>query len=113
MKNPDKRRGRVARKLVKLAVWIAFLAAVVWLVMALWNWLMPGLFVGARTIGYWQALGLLALCKILFGGGGHGRWHAHRRWHRMSREEREQFRQRFGGRWGGDCRAPGQQGEQP
>src|SRR5258708_14152629 len=41
-------------------------------VMHLWNWLLPPLF-GWRTLGFWQALGLLALCRILFGGLGHGR----------------------------------------
>ena len=39
-----------------------------WVVMALWNWLMPDLF-GLKRIGYWQAWGLLILCKILFRGG--------------------------------------------
>jgi hypothetical protein len=78
---------------------IAVLAAVVWLVMMLWNWLMPALFAGARQIGYWHALGLLVLCKILF-GGGHGRWREHRRWHRMSAAEREEFGRHFPHRWG-------------
>ena len=32
----------------------------------LWNWLLPGLF-GWQQIGFWQALALLALCRILFG----------------------------------------------
>ena len=46
-------------------------------VMHLWNWLLPPLF-GWRMLGFWQALGLLVLCRILFGGlhhggsGGHG-----------------------------------------
>ena len=40
-------------------------------VMRLWNWLLPPLF-GWRTLTFWQALGLLALCRILFGGMGHG-----------------------------------------
>jgi hypothetical protein len=42
----------------------------------LWNWLLPDIF-GLRQITFWQALGLLALCRILFGsfgrGGGHRR----------------------------------------
>jgi MFS family permease len=42
----------------------------------LWNWLLPDIF-GLRQITFWQALGLLALCRILFGsfgrGGGHHR----------------------------------------
>ncbi len=37
------------------------------LVMHLWNWLLPSLF-GWRQITFWQAVGLLALCRILFGG---------------------------------------------
>jgi hypothetical protein len=66
-------------------------------VMRLWNWLLPPLF-GWRALGFWQALGLLALCRILFGGlGGHGPGPRRgRRWGRgcrnMSPEEREKFR---------------------
>jgi hypothetical protein len=38
----------------------------------LWNWLLPPLF-GWRQVTFWQALGLLALCRILFGRFGfHG-----------------------------------------
>ena len=33
----------------------------------LWNWLMPAMF-GLQTVTFWQALGLLVLSKILFGG---------------------------------------------
>lgn len=81
-------------------VWIAVAAAVVWIVMLLWNWLMPELFVSARSIDYWEAAGLILLCKILF-SGGHGRWKGHRRhWDHMSMEEREQLKQRFKDRWG-------------
>ena len=38
-----------------------------WIVMSLWNWLLPALF-GWRMITFWQALGMLILCRILFGG---------------------------------------------
>ena len=65
----------------------------------LWNWLLPPLF-GWRQISFWQALGLLALCRILFGGFGHGAFRRSRRgrrmaerWDRMSPEERERLRQ--------------------
>jgi hypothetical protein len=69
------------------------------LVMRLWNWLLPPLF-GWRMITFWQAVGILALCRILFGGwGSHGsgrsnfrRRMAERR-ERMTPEEREKFRQ--------------------
>ena len=76
------------------------------IVRLLWNWLLPPLF-GWHTITFWQGLGLLALCRILFGGwGGHGsmrsRWR-HRMEERcgsMTPEERERFRQRILERWG-------------
>jgi hypothetical protein len=59
----------------------------------LWNWLLPQIF-GWRQITFWQALGLLALCRILFGGfGGHGFSRSKPSW-RMTPEERERFRQR-------------------
>src|SRR6266403_400883 len=78
------------------------------LVLHLWNWLLPPLF-GWRQITFWQALGLLALCRILFGGwGGHGSPRSNirrrikermdERWERMTPEEREKFRQSFRGR---------------
>ena len=62
----------------------------------LWNWLLPPLF-GWREVTFWQALGLLALCRILFGGfGGHG----FSRSRHMSAEERQRFRQRIRERCG-------------
>jgi hypothetical protein len=66
-------------------------------VMHLWNWLLPPLF-GWRALGFWQALGLLALCRILFGGlGHHGGPGPRRGWEgrcrKMTPEEREKFRQ--------------------
>jgi hypothetical protein len=70
------------------------IAAAGYVVMVLWNWLLPVLFAGVREIGYFQALGVLVLSKILFGGlrghGCHGRWHRHR-WEQMTPEEREKF----------------------
>jgi len=76
-------------------------------VMQLWNWLLPALF-GWRHITFWQALGLLALCRILFGGfGGHGfhrssfRRRMAERWERMTPEERERFSQGIRSRCGG------------
>jgi len=67
-------------------------------VMRLWNWLLPALF-GWKTLGFWQALGLLALCRILFGGlghGGRGGGPRGRHWRRgcrdMSPEDKEKFR---------------------
>jgi Protein of unknown function (DUF3106) len=80
----------------------AFVAAVSLVVMLLWNALVPSLFSGP-VLGFWQAVGLLVLCRILFGGfrgrGGPPGWKHHRAWHdrwqRMTPEERERFRESF------------------
>lgn len=42
-----------------------------YIIMWLWNWLMPDLF-GLTTLTYWQAVGLFILFKILLGGCGSG-----------------------------------------
>ena len=90
------------------------------LVMHLWNWLLPGLF-GLHTIGFWQALGLLLLSRILFGGfGGHGhgpgpskrRLEMEERWDKMTPEEREKFRQSMRGRCGNFGAPPTEAGDQ-
>ncbi|WP_281665057.1 hypothetical protein [Paraburkholderia fungorum] len=80
-----------------------------WMVMALWNWVMPALFAGARPIDFLHALGLLVLSRILFGGfRGHGGWHGRRhwrRWERMTPQERENFQKNlasFDGKRGED-----------
>ena len=85
---------------------VAFAGLFGWLVMLLWNWLMPVIF-GLPEISFLQAAGLLVLCKILFGGmgiGGHGH-HGHHghacchgdknrlreRWESMTPEERRRI----------------------
>ena len=50
---------------------LGFLALCGWVVMLLWNWLMPDIF-GLKTLTFWQASGLLVLTSILFKGPGHG-----------------------------------------
>jgi len=98
------RRHRAVRFLMFLPLALAFAALFGLVVMALWNWLMPALF-GIKTVGYWQALGLVLLSRILFGGRGsmgHHRHWRHRmreRLDRMTPEERERFRERFFRRW--------------
>ena len=68
------------------------------IVMLLWNWLLPPLF-GWRTLTFWQALGLLALCRILFGGwGGSGGGKGHMR-HRMRERMAERMGERMRERW--------------
>jgi len=80
------------------------------IVMLLWNWLLPSVF-GIRQITFLQALALLALCRILFGGFGlHGgpRSRVRRRMadrmaqrcENMTPEERERFREGMREGWG-------------
>lgn len=69
------------------------------LVKLLWNWLLPPLF-GWKEVTFWQALGLLALCRILFGGLRLGGGHRRGRWEHMTPEERDRLRQRLRERWG-------------
>ena len=65
-------------KVIKfIALAILFVAIMGWVVMSLWNWLVPTLFHGP-VINFWQTIGLFVLSKILFGGfHGKGR---HRGW---------------------------------
>jgi hypothetical protein len=85
---------------------VVFIAIGGELVMRLWNWLLPSLF-GWHQITFWQAIGLLALCRILFGGFGRhgsGRSNFRRRMEerrgRMTPEERERFREGLRGACG-------------
>lgn len=75
------------------------------IVMLLWNALMPEIF-HLPPITFWQALGLFLLAKILFsgfrGGGPRGRMkdRLREKWMTMTPEEREKFKQDWGGRCG-------------
>jgi len=66
-----------------------------WAVELLWNWLLPPLF-GWRQITFWQALGLLALCRILFGGFGRGGGYSGVRRRTADRIADRVVRERFG-----------------
>ena len=92
---------QIAKRIAKfLAMGIAGIIAItIYIVLGgkvvhlLWNWLMPMLF-GLREVTFWQAVGILALCRILFGGFG-GRGGGGPRKSRMSLEERQGLRQRM------------------
>ncbi len=71
----------------------------------LWNWLMPVIF-GLHPITYWQALGLLGLSWLLFGGFGwfgrsgrsmHSGKRMKERMAQMTPEEREKLREGLSG----------------
>src|SRR5215207_223973 len=91
---PNMRRKRlIVLAPLALLAFLFFIALGGEVVKALWNWLLPPLF-GWSQITFWQALGLLALCRILFGGfglRGSGRSDFRRRraerWERMTPEE--------------------------
>ncbi len=79
----------------------------VWL---LWNAVLPAAVPAIKTISYWQAMGIFALSKILFGfnkgwGGNRRQWKEkmEQKWNAMTPEEREKFksewRNRCGSRW--------------
>lgn len=95
-------RGRGGFRVLRFVLIALVVAAVLSLaVMGLWNWLMPALF-GLKAIGFWQALGLVVLSKILFGGfrggpmGGPAqlwRWRIADRWEQMTPEERVKFKE--------------------
>jgi hypothetical protein len=86
---------------------VAGIAVVGWVVMLLWNWLLPAVFAGAQPVGYWQALGILLLSRILFGGlrGSYrGDWRSYsQRRESMTPEEREQLKSHFRSRWSCWC----------
>ena len=90
---------------------LLFVSLLGWGTMMLWNWLVPDLFHGP-VIGFWQALGLLMLSKVLFSGFGGKRHcdHGHHpagnwknrlysRYSSMTPEDREVFKKKMKEKW--------------
>ncbi len=84
----------------------AFLSLISFVVMQLWNSILPGV-VHVATVNFWQAMGIFILCKILFGFGKGGRMNGGPPWMRgrmqerfknMSGEERELFKEKLSSR---------------
>jgi len=78
-------------------LFIAGVSLFTFIVMSLWNAILPAV-LHVSTITFWQALGILVLSKILF-GGFRGGWRGRHRMHNMqqkfasmSPEEREKFK---------------------
>jgi hypothetical protein len=89
----------VAMAVRAVTTFIVFIALGGIVVLQLWNWLLPPL-LGVPEVTFWQALGILALCRILFGGfadptrdRADSRRHTAERWQRLSPEEQERLRQ--------------------
>ncbi len=89
-----------------------------YVIMHLWNWLIPSIFTGG--IGFAQAIGILILMRILVGGmgrhrgphggcghgmGTHHNWkeRMEQRMANMTPEEKEKFKQQMKTRWGSHC----------
>lgn len=96
---------------------IAMTALLAYVVMLLWNNVLATV-ISVSVIGFWQALGLLVLSKILFGGfkggwgsrGGHWKHQMKEKWHQMTPEEREKIKQEWRNRcrvWGKPDNGPG------
>ena len=82
-------RMRFLMPIVFLAIAVAFSA----IVMLLWNWLMPAIF-GIVSINFWQALGIIILCRILLGNfGGRNRTRHAGMEHRM--HDRNSIREKW------------------
>jgi|ERR1043165_6280725 hypothetical protein len=91
----------ILRGLGIFALFVLAFLAFGYVTMYLWNQLMPELF-HLPTIDFRQAIGLVILSKILFGGirmRGDGGWGQKRiwkaKWESMSPEEREKFKADF------------------
>lgn len=101
-----KRCNKVFCLLVIIPIVLFGLSAIV---MLLWNAVVPEV-TGFKSLSYWQAMGLLVLCKILFGGfrGGMQRWKHHEMdSHAKSSEQcnsQEKFKQMFRSKYESMCK---------
>ncbi len=92
------------KKVVTVIFWVilgtfamtAFALVFGYVIMLLWNWLIPTLF-GLGTIGFWQAVGILVLAKILFGGFGFNKFGGRSR--RMKSRFKEKCREKGISKW--------------
>jgi Ca2+/H+ antiporter, TMEM165/GDT1 family len=100
-------RFRFLRAVKVVAIAALAVAAFGYAVMQLWNWAVPAV-TGLHSVTFAQALALLVLARILFGGfrarggGWHWRHRLRERWEQMTPEQREQFQGFVGSRFG--CR---------
>jgi hypothetical protein len=104
---------RIIGKVIGIAIIVAIVSlGFGFAVMHLWNWLIPGIFHTVGVITFWQAVGLIVLCRLLFRGFGGGHWkHRHcgagsicggnwkDKWQNMTPEEREQMKSEWKGGW--------------
>ena len=92
------------RRFLFVPIFLIGLFAMSGVVMFLWNAVMPGVS-GVLSLNFWQAMGLLVLSRILFGGFRFGGHNGHRppfmhptirnKFMDMNDEEREQFKNQW------------------
>lgn len=104
------KKSKAGKVLMIILIAIAAITAFGFIVMGLWNAILPAV-IGVKAITFWQALGILILSKILFGGFGKGggafgrkrhewRQEMKAKWAAMSPEEREKFKAEWKNRCG-------------
>ena len=84
-----------------------------WIVMLLWNWLMPSIF-GVTAITFWQAWGLVVLAHLLF-KAGHGHKMDHDSHFRHSSNWKQTFKEKMRNHFGegSSASSPAEGTEQP
>ncbi len=89
------------KKIVKVIFMVIFGAIAItalallfgYVVMLLWNWLMPAIF-GLGIITFWQAVGIMILAKLFFGGFGGGSGRSRRRKKNLEKRLKHRLRER-------------------
>ncbi|WP_288427991.1 hypothetical protein [uncultured Spirosoma sp.] len=113
------KRSRIGKIVGSVVFAVVFIGLMGYVVMRLWNATLPLIIQGVSAITFWQALALLLLSRLLFGGfrgpwnkpgfGGFNRdqWKSRmaERWQQLTPEQRERMRQRWGRRCGSDDEA--------
>ncbi len=103
-----KRKLRPKKVLFFALAIITFTLVLGGVIMLLWNAILPDL-LGTRAITFWEAVGLLVLCRLLFGGLRRGfghrgysskRKHWREKWMNMTDEEKAEFKARWKKRCG-------------
>lgn len=88
------------RKPYLILIPITLLLLLPFVIQQLWNHLITDLF-PIRAIGYWEALGLFILCRMLFGNFGFGRRshkasdQVRKQWMNMSDDDRKRLREEW------------------
>lgn len=111
MRNFEPGQERIIKKLLSAILFVAIFFVLSALVMFLWNALLPQI-THLTAITYWQALGLMLLCRILFGGFNFGKWFGGRRETRFLKDKLtgmdENARAAFKEEWRRRCERKGE-----